>query len=122
MSRVSARLVFGLTLAFFAAFFLWPVLEILKGGFIDADGRLTFGTLFALLADPVYLTGLRNSFLLATAATALALALAVPLAVAADRFRFPGRGLFSALVLVPLILPPTVTALTLNVGSGITQD
>jgi iron(III) transport system permease protein len=111
MSRVSARLVFGLTLAFFAAFFLWPVLEILKGGFIDADGRLTFGTLFALLADPVYLTGLRNSFLLATAATALALALAVPLAVAADRFRFPGRGLFSALVLVPLILPPFVGAI-----------
>src|SRR6185503_9241187 len=45
LARVSpafARLVFVLTTLFFAAFFLWPVLQILQGGFIDANGRLTF--------------------------------------------------------------------------------
>jgi len=111
MSKLSARFVFGLTAAFFAAFFVWPVLEILKGGFVDADGKLTFGYLFALLTDPVYLTGLRNSFLLAGAATALALVIALPLAIGVDRYQFPGRSLFSSLVLVPMILPPFVGAI-----------
>ena len=42
MSKNFARLVFALTVVFFCAFFLWPVFQILKGGFIDADGKLTF--------------------------------------------------------------------------------
>jgi iron(III) transport system permease protein len=111
MSKLSARFVFGLTALFFAAFFAWPVLEILKGGFIDADGRFTLGYLGALLTDLIYLTGLRNSLLIAGAATALALVIGLPLAFAADRFQFPGRGLFGALVLVPMILPPFVGAI-----------
>ena len=45
MFRTSARLVFLLTAAFFAAFFLWPILQILKGGFIDADRPLTLAFL-----------------------------------------------------------------------------
>ncbi len=111
MSKNSARLVLCLTAAFFAAFFAWPVLQILKGGFIGPDGRLSFGTLCALLADPVYRTGLMNSFLLATAATALALLIGLPLAIAGSRFLFPGRGLFASLLLVPMILPPFVGAI-----------
>ena len=39
MSQTFARLVFGLTAAFFVAFFLWPIAQILRGGFIDADGQ-----------------------------------------------------------------------------------
>jgi len=60
MSRTTARLVFLVTAAFFAAFFVWPILQILKGGFIDADGKLTFAFLRTLLTDPTYLTALRN--------------------------------------------------------------
>src|SRR5690606_4300818 len=85
MSQSFARLVFAITAVFFGAFFLWPVLQILRGGFVDADGRLTFAFVTALLADPTYLTGLRNSFLLACATTTLALLIAVPLAVVSDR-------------------------------------
>ena len=114
MSKPFARLVFGLTAAFFAAFFLWPVLAILRGGFVDADGRLTFTYLFTLLGDPIYLLGLRNSFLLACATTALALLIALPLAFVSDRFRFPGRKLFGALILLPMILPPFVGAIGLR--------
>ncbi len=111
MSKPFARLVFGLTLAFFAAFFVWPILQIIKGGFLDADGKPTFAYLVALLADPTYLEGLRNSFLLACATTALAMAIALPLAFVADRFRFPGKTLFGSLILVPMILPPFVGAI-----------
>jgi iron(III) transport system permease protein len=111
MSRTSARLVFLLTAAFFAAFFLWPILQILKGGFIDADGRLTFAFLRTLLSDPIYLIALRNSFLLACAGTALAFAIALPLAFISDRFVFPLKGLLNSAVLIPMILPPFVGAI-----------
>ncbi|MBL9203358.1 MAG: iron ABC transporter permease [Opitutaceae bacterium] len=96
---------------FFAAFFLWPVWQILEGGFVDADGRLTLDYLRALLGDPTYLGGLRNSFLLACAATTLAALIAVPLAVVSDRFLFPGKALLGSVILVPMILPPFVGAI-----------
>jgi iron(III) transport system permease protein len=111
MSHSSARLVFAVTLALFGVFFLWPILQILRGGFVDADGRLTFAYLGALLRDPLYLHGLLNSFALALVTTLLALLLALPLAVAADRWNFPGKGILGALLLVPLVLPPFVGAI-----------
>lgn len=111
MSQSLARTVFGLTAIFFAAFFLWPIIQILKGGFVDADGKFTFAYLAALLADPTYVTALLNSFLLACAATALALLIALPLAVVSDRFVFPAKNLLGSLVLVPMILPPFVGAI-----------
>jgi len=111
MSKNFARGVMGVTLIFFAAFFLWPILQILKGGFIDADGRLTFAYLSALLTDRIYLGGLANSFLLALTSTALALLIALPLAFISDRFVFPAKGFLGSLVLVPMILPPFVGAI-----------
>jgi iron(III) transport system permease protein len=111
MSKSLARVVLVVTTAFFAVFFLWPVLQILKGGFFDADGHITFVFLAALLANPLYLGGLGNSFLLAAATTALTLFVALPLAFVYDRYRYPGKGLLAALVLVPMILPPFVGAI-----------
>ena len=111
MSRTTARLVFLVTAAFFAVFFLWPMLQILKGGFTDADGRPTLAFLRAVLTDPTYLGALLNSFLLACAGTALALLIALPLAFVSDRFLFPLKGLLNSAVLVPMILPPFVGAI-----------
>jgi iron(III) transport system permease protein len=111
MSKNFARLVFALTVVFFCAFFLWPVLQILKGGFIDADGKLTFAYLASLLSDPLYLGGLANSFLLALTTTVIALLIALPLAFITDRFVFPGKGFLGSIILVPMILPPFVGAI-----------
>ncbi|MBI2515355.1 MAG: iron ABC transporter permease [Opitutae bacterium] len=111
MSKNFARLVFLFTLLFFAAFFLWPILQILKGGFVDADGKLTFAYLGALLTDPIYLAGLANSFLLALTTTVFALLIALPLAFLSDRFIYPGKNLLGSLILVPMILPPFVGAI-----------
>src|SRR5690606_31428492 len=111
MSQGVARFVFVLTAAFFAAFFLWPILQILKGGFVDADGDLTFRYLWALLADPIYRGGLTTSFLLACSAPTLSLLIALPLAVLADRFVFPAKNLLGSLILIPMILPPFVGAI-----------
>jgi len=111
MSQGFARLVFAFTALFFGAFFLWPVLQILRGGFVDADGRFTLAYLGAILADPHHVGALGNSLLLAATTTFLALGVALPLAWVSDRFRFPGKALLGALILVPMILPPFVGAI-----------
>ncbi len=111
MSTSFARGVLAITLVFFAAFFAWPIWQIIRGGFVDADGRLTFSYVAALLSDRTYLLALQNSFLLACAATTLAMLIAVPLAWMSDRFVFPGKGLLASLILIPMILPPFVGAI-----------
>ncbi len=111
MPKNFARLVFALTVVFFCAFFLWPVLQILKGGFIDADGKLTFAYLASLLTDSIYVGGLFNSFLLALTTTVFALLIALPLAFITDRFIFPGKSFLGSIILVPMILPPFVGAI-----------
>jgi iron(III) transport system permease protein len=111
MSKGFARFVFAVTAAFFAVFFIWPIIQILKGGFIDAEGNITFSYLIALLQDPIYLRGLGNSFLLACATTSIAFLISVPLAFLADRFDFPLKVALGSLVLIPMILPPFVGAI-----------
>ena len=54
MSQTFARSVFAFTLLFFGAFFFWPILQILRGGFIDADGNFTLETFAALLAERLF--------------------------------------------------------------------
>lgn len=58
------------------------------------------------------------SLLIALPATALATLVAVPLAYAAARWRFRGKSLLEALVIVPLVLPPTVVGYLLIVLLG----
>ncbi len=111
MSKNFARSVFAVTIVFFCAFFLWPVLQILKGGFIDADGKLTFAYLTSLLSDRLYLGALANSLLLALTTTLFGLLIALPLAFITDRFRFPGKSFLGSIILVPMILPPFVGAI-----------
>jgi iron(III) transport system permease protein len=111
MSQTFARSVFVFTLLFFAAFFFWPVFQILRGGFMDADGHFTLSTLSALLSDPLYRTGLLNSFWLGLATTVFAFAIGLPLAFISDRFIFPGKTALASVVLIPMILPPFVGAI-----------
>src|SRR5262249_25294957 len=57
---------------------------------------------------------LRNSLLLAALSTLCTTLLCLPLAYWFTRYRFPGRGLLSTLLLVPLIVPPFVGAIGLE--------
>ncbi len=111
MSRRLSILVFGVTTAFFACFFLWPILQTIRGAFIGADGRFTVAYVAEVFRNPIYTEGLWNSLRIAAAVTVLCTLIAVPLAFLSDRFLFPGRSLLTALVLVPMILPPFVGAI-----------
>ena len=65
------------------------------------------------LWDPLLL-----SLRIAATATAVAAALTIPLAFWLARRRFPGRGVLEALILVPLVLPPTVVGYLIIVTFG----
>ncbi|MDA1215389.1 MAG: molybdate ABC transporter permease subunit [Chloroflexi bacterium] len=54
------------------------------------------------------ITALRLSLQIASVSTVLAIIIGVPVALLLARFRFRGRGIISALVLVPMLLPPSV--------------
>jgi len=114
MSKPFAWFVYALTAAFFGCFFFWPIAQIVAGrggAFVDQDGRWTLEFIAEVFRNRIYLEGLRNAFLLGVASTVATVAIALPLAWAADRFEFPGKKLLSALLLVPMILPPFVGAI-----------
>lgn len=96
--------------AFFACFFFWPLILVLRNA-VMLDGHFTISILRAALRNPVYLEGLLRSFGLAAVTTAFVFMLGLPLAVFSTRYTFPGQQVWNALVLVPLILPPFVGAL-----------
>ncbi len=111
MSRQLSILIFALAGSYFALFLAWPIVETLRGAFFTSDGSFTMSYLIEVFLNPIYLEGLINAFLFAVASTILALVLALPLAFVSDRYTFPGKGILSALLLVPMIMPPFVGAI-----------
>lgn len=101
-------------LALLAATLIYPILLTVRGGFADdpATGRgFTLRHVALVFQDRVLLESLRNSAVVATLTTTLAIVLALPLAFLSARYRYPLKGLWNAVILVPLILPPFVGAI-----------
>lgn len=99
-----------LLMAFFAVFLIWPIVNVVAAGFTARNGSFTLDYLRLILSSPVLMRGLINSTIIAVLTTLLTLVIAVPLAVLGVRYTFPGRGIVSGLMLVPMILPPFVGA------------
>ncbi|MCC5828852.1 MAG: iron ABC transporter permease [Phycisphaeraceae bacterium] len=83
-----------------------------------AVGWFTLDYFLGIFRDPVLVNGLLNSLWIAIGTTLLCLIIALPLAMVSARCEFPGKAIFSALVLVPLILPPFVGAIGLRAIMG----
>jgi len=105
----------GTILLLFAVFLLWPIYRVVRVGFFGIPGERGAGFTLAYVAgvfrDEGLRAGLINSAIIAVSVTAVCALISVPLAVLSVRFDFPGKGLVSALLLVPLILPPFVGAI-----------
>lgn len=108
-SKWAYTLTFVVT-AFFVVFFLYPAVEVLKEAFYSADEGLTFSFIAEVFKNPVYTEGLWNAFALGITSTVAAALIAFPLALVGHRYLFPFKKTLSALVLVPLVLPPFVGA------------
>ena len=100
--------------AFFAAFLLYPIWLTIASGFESSTGGFTLYHVFDVFRDEATRRGLFNALGIAVATTLLSLLIGLPLAVLSARFDFRGKGVMSALILVPLILPPFVGAIGLH--------
>lgn len=96
---------------FFGCFFLWPIFQVLEGGFVDANGNFTFSYVREVFLNEIYVEGLVNALGMALFSTLIAILIGVPLARLADRYKFPGKTMFMGSVLLPIMLPPFVGAI-----------
>jgi iron(III) transport system permease protein len=110
ISRVTLAL-YILVLAFFGLFFVLPIAIAVRGAFLDQAGALTLDYIREVFRNPVYLEGFTNALRLAVGSTLLAFSIAAPLAWISERFEFPGKSALSALLLLPMMLPPFVGAI-----------
>ncbi|MBN8645897.1 MAG: iron ABC transporter permease [Planctomycetes bacterium] len=108
-------------LGLFAVFLIYPIWLTVRGGFasdIERGTGFTFSHIAAVFEDPVLRDSIVNSLCVAATTTTIATIIALPLAVLAASYRYPLKGLWNALVLVPMILPPFVGAIGLRAILG----
>ncbi|MFE0808736.1 ABC transporter permease [Streptomyces sp. NPDC058794] len=116
----AARLgLMAVPVAFFAAFFAYPVAAIVARG-LKADGAWQFGRIGEVLGQSDVRQVLWFTTWQALASTALTLLIALPGAYAFARLDFPGKQVLRAVVTVPFVLPTVVvgTAFLALVGRG----
>ncbi len=99
-------LAIGIPLVFLGFFFLYPLATIVERG-LRGDGDAPLD----VLADPTTRDVVWFTVWQALASTLLTLAVALPAAYVLGRYRFRGRSVVSAVVLVPFVLPTVVVAL-----------
>lgn len=95
--------------AFLGFFLAWPIAHVFTGAVKDGS---TFTLLYVrgLFGNPYQLQALGNSLMIATCVTLGCLAVSLPLAWIFARRSFAGKALWSGLLLIPMILPPFVSA------------
>src|SRR5690606_28204629 len=86
--------------------------------FVNADGQFTLGHFSAFLHQSLLTESFKNSLYVAVAATFFASLIAVPLAYFTIRFRFRGALIIQTLGILPLIMPPFVGAVAMQLIFG----
>jgi ABC-type Fe3+ transport system, permease component len=107
-----------LVLAFLALFLIVPVGTVFYSAFVNDDGSFTLGHFGAFFAQPLMQEAFFNSLYVAGWSALLASLLAVPLAYFTVRFEFRGALLIQTLGVLPLIMPPFVGAVAMQLIFG----
>jgi iron(III) transport system permease protein len=115
---LGATLVALAILAFFALFLILPVGSVFYSAFVNADGSFTLGHFGAFLSQSLMREAFLNSLYVAVASAMFAALIAVPLAYFTVRFRFRGAILIQTLGVLPLIMPPFVGAVAMQLIFG----
>jgi len=109
-----ALLVFGFLLLFLAV----PVGTVFYSAFVNADGSFTMGHFGAFFNQPLMQEAFFNSLYVAGWSALLASLIAVPLAYFTVRFDFRGALIIQTLGVLPLIMPPFVGAVAMQLIFG----
>ena len=115
---LGAWLAFGLILAFLLLFLIVPVGAVIYTAFVNETGSLTVGHFANFFGQLVFRESFFNSLGVALASTLFASIIAVPLAYLTVRFEFRGAVLIQTLGVLPLIMPPFVGAVALQLIFG----
>ena len=118
LTGVGPWIAFGLILAFLVLFLLIPVGLVVYTAFINETGGLTLGHFGNFFAQDVFRESFFNSLLVSLASVFFASLIAVPLAYLTVRFEFRGALLIQTLGVLPLIMPPFVGAVALQLIFG----
>ncbi|MGZ8436040.1 MAG: ABC transporter permease, partial [Candidatus Binatia bacterium] len=95
---------------FFIIFMLYPLGYVFSNAFFTENGfSLVFMKL--MFSSPNNTIILANSVNLGLAVTLFTTVLSLPLALLLVRYNFPGKGLLTGLILIPMVLPPFVGAI-----------
>ncbi len=104
--------------AFLLLFLIVPVVTVVYVAFVDGAGSFTlshFGSFFSL---SLMRESFWNSLIVATMSVVLASLIAIPLAYFTVRFEFRGALLIQTLGILPLIMPPFVGAVAMQLIFG----
>jgi iron(III) transport system permease protein len=108
----------GLVLVFLLLFFALPVARVFITAFLDGDNSFTLGHFSAFFSQDLMRESFWNSLYVAVMSAIFAALIAVPLAYFTVRFDFRGALLIQTLGVLPLIMPPFVGAVALQLIFG----
>lgn len=108
----------GLVLVFLLLFFVLPVARVFITAFLDGDNSFTLGHFSAFFSQDLMRESFMNSLYVAVMSAIFAALIAVPLAYFTVRFDFRGALLIQTLGVLPLIMPPFVGAVALQLIFG----
>ena len=107
-----------LVLAFLLLFLVLPVGRVFFTAFVEADGTPTLGHFAAFFGQGLMMEAFINSLTVALLSALFAAVIAVPLAYFTVRFDFRGAILIQTLGVLPLVMPPFVGAVALQLIFG----
>jgi iron(III) transport system permease protein len=108
----------ALVLAFLLLFLVLPVGRVFITAFLDGDGSFTVGHFAAFFGQSLMREAFFNSLYVAVMSAVFAALIAVPLAYLTVRFQFRSALVIQTLGVLPLIMPPFVGAVALQLIFG----
>jgi iron(III) transport system permease protein len=106
--HVGGLIGYGAIWAFMIVFLIYPLLHLFYDAFTSDTGAFTLLNFQDFFTDRYYLKSLLNSMLLGVGTVLTTSIIGITFAFLLLRYEFPGRGLFSYLSIVPMIMPPLV--------------
>ncbi len=106
--KIGGLLGYTLIWAFFGIFLIYPLIRLFYDTFTTEQGSFTLMNFYDFFTDSYYLQSLMNSLLLGVATVMTTSILGITIAFLLLRYEFPGRSLFSYLMIIPMIMPPLV--------------
>ncbi len=107
-----------LVLAFLLAFLVVPVARVFVAAFAAPEGGFTLIHFADFFRTSLFIESFWNSAYVAAMSVVVASLIAVPLAVILARHRFPGAALINTLGVLPLVMPPFVGAVAMQLVFG----